>query len=289
MKVSGFTFIKDAVKYDYPIVEAITSVLPICDDFIVAVGKSSDRTLDLIAGIAGNKIRIIETEWDESIRTGGKVLAVETNKAFSSVPDESDWAFYIQGDEVLHEKYLETVYNNMQLHKDDKKVDGLLFNYLHFYGSYDYIGSSPKWYDREIRVIKNDKRIYSYRDAQGFRKNNNVKLNVKPIEAYIYHYGWVKEPKTMQNKQLAFNKYWHDDDWVKENILDCSDFDYSSIDALQLFTSSHPSVMVDRITAKNWRFDHDLSLNKLSLKGKLKIALKRHCGLDLSYKNYRII
>ena len=44
MKVTGFTFIRNAVKFDYPVVEAITSILPLCDDFVVAQRKSEDET-----------------------------------------------------------------------------------------------------------------------------------------------------------------------------------------------------------------------------------------------------
>lgn len=168
MKVSGFSFIKNAIKYDYPIVEAITSILPICDEFVVAVGKSEDDTLSLIQSIDPHKIRIIETEWDESLREGGRVLAVETDKAFKAISKDSDWAFYIQGDEVMHEKYLPVVKNAMEKFNNDSSVDGLLFNYLHFYGSYDYVGSADNWYPHEIRVIKNNPSIYSYKDAQGF-------------------------------------------------------------------------------------------------------------------------
>ena len=175
MKVTGFSFIKNAVKFDYPVVEAIRSVLPLCDDFIIAVGQCDDGTQKLIESIDKSKIRIVTTVWDETLSKGGQVLAVETDKAFSHIPEESDWAFYIQGDEVLHEKYLDTVYDAMKRYKDDPGVDGLLFKYLHFYGSYDYVGASSNWYKHEIRVIKNDKSIYSYRDAQGFRKGNNEK------------------------------------------------------------------------------------------------------------------
>ena len=147
MKVSGFTFIRNATKFDYPVVEAIKSILPICDNFVVAVGNSDDNTLDLIQSIDKQKIRIIETIWDDSLemKKGGKVFARETDKAFQAISMESDWAFYIQGDEVVHEKYLDSIYSSMEKWKDDKKVDGLLFNYLHFYGSYDYTGLSPKW------------------------------------------------------------------------------------------------------------------------------------------------
>lgn len=289
MKVAGFTFIRDAVKYDYPVVEAIQSILPVCDEVYIAVGKSSDDTLALIRNMDDPKIKILETVWDETQREGGRVLALETDKAFRAIPDDFDWAFYIQGDEAVHEQYLDTIRRGMEMFKDNKKVDGLLFHYKHFYGSYDYVGSSSKWYKNEIRVIRNDKSIYSYRDAQGFRKNNNEKLNVVPVNACVYHYGWVKEPKAMQDKQLNFNKYWHDDAWIEQNIIKASEFDYSRIDELELFTGTHPQVMQKRIRAKNWTFDFDLSKKNNSAKERIKKLMKKYLGLDFSYKNYKIV
>lgn len=288
MKVSGFSFIKDAVKYDYPILEAINSILPVCDEFVIAVGKSSDNTLELIKSIQSDKIKIIETIWDESNRLGGSVLAIETNKALAEISPESDWAFYIQGDEAVHEQYLDEIYNKMKLYKDNENVDGLLFNYKHFYGSYDYTGSSSQWYNKEIRIIRNDKSIYSYRDAQGFRKGDNLKLNVKPINAFMFHYGWVKDPRTMQKKQENFNKYWHDDKWMEENIARAEEFDYSSIDQLELFKGTHPKVMQERILEKNWKFDFDLSMNKKTFKEFTKKVLSK-IGIETGYKNYKII
>lgn len=290
MKVTGFSFIRNAVKYDYPIVEAIRSILPVCDDFVVAVGKSEDSTLELIKSIAPDKIRIVETEWDDSLRTGGKVLAEETDKAFLAIGDDTDWCFYIQGDEVVHEKYHANILEGMRRWKDDKRVDGLLFKYLHFYGSYDYIGSSSKWYPNEIRIIRNDKKIYSYRDAQGFRKGNDEKLNVKPLDAYIYHYGWVKEPEAMQRKQQDFNKLWHDEAWVDKHVVKADAYDYAAyVDALERFQSTHPAVMQTRIAQKNWKFDYDISFNKTSTKERLKKIAADKLGLNFSYKNYKLI
>ena len=166
MKVSGFTIARNAVKFDYPVIEAITSVLPLCDEFIVNVGKCDDGTLELIKSINSPKIKIIESVWDDSLREGGKLLALETNKAFDAVSADSTWAFYIQADEVLHEKYLDTIRKGMEENKYNARVEGLLFNYTHFYGSYDYVGNSRRWYKREVRIIRNDKAIRSYRDAQ---------------------------------------------------------------------------------------------------------------------------
>lgn len=290
MKITGFTFIRNALKFEYPVVEAIKSILPLCDDFVVAVGNSEDKTLELVQHIDRKKIRIIETIWDDSpeMKKGGKVLALETDKAFRAVPDNSDWAFYIQGDEVIHEKYLDAIYSSMVKWKDDGTVDGLLFRYLHFYGSYDYVGVSPRWYNNEIRVIRNDKSIYSYRDAQGFRKGENKKLNVKPVDACVYHYGWVKEPSAMAKKVVNANSFYRKKELTDGKFVN-NMYDYSSIDALSLFTETHPRVMKERIESKNWSFHHDISFNRLSLRYKGKIFLKKYLGINTYWENYTII
>jgi len=289
MKVAGFTFIKNAIKYDYPIVEAINSIIPICHEVYVALGNSDDETETLIRSIHPEKIKIIKTLWDESLKEGGKVLAVETNKAFKAIPSFYDWCFYIQGDEAVHEKYIPTIKQALMDYKNNDKVDGLLFKYLHFYGSYDYIGNSSGWYNNEIRIVKNNKNIFSYKDAQGFRKNNNDKLNVKAIDAYIYHYGWVKDPKAMQRKQEELNKLWHDQDWIDKNVVKAEAFDYSQIDSLAKFEGTHPKVMLKRIASRNWHFDFDLKHNKTSIKEKLKQLAFNLFGWEIGYKNYRKI
>jgi hypothetical protein len=288
MKVVGFSFIRNAVKFDYPIVESITSILPICDEFIIALGNSDDNTEDLIKSIDSNKIRIIHTTWDDNLRKGGKVLAVETNKAFNQIKD-ANWAFYIQGDEVIHEKYLPIIKESMEKWKDDEKVEGLLLNYTHFYGSYDFVGDSRRWYRREIRIVRADKNISSYKDAQGFRKNER-KLNVKHINAWVYHYGWVKPPFEQQEKQKYFNTLWHDEDWIKKNVKQTNQFDYSTIDSLSLFEGTHPMVMQKRINKLNWKFDFDPTKKNFGLKTKMLHWIEKKSGWRIGeYKNYKII
>lgn len=290
MKVVGFTIIRNAIKYDYPVVEAITSILPICDEFMVAVGNSEDETLQLIKNIDSPKIKIIETVWDDSLREGGQVLAIETNKAFDAIDQDADWCFYIQSDECVHEKYLDNIRQAMLKYKDDKQVDGLLFNYIHFYGTYNYVGNSRRWYRREIRIIKNNKSIRSYKDAQGFRKTDNTKLSVKQIDAEIYHYGWVKPPKAQQAKQENFHKMWHNDEWMKKNIADVEEFDYSQIDSLEEFKGTHPQVFQNRINSVNWSFKFNKSQIKLSLKDKILLFIEKTTGWKVGeYKNFKLI
>lgn len=287
MKVCGFTFIKNAILYDYPIEEAIRSILPICDKVIVAVGKSEDSTRALVESIHSDKVEILDTIWDESLREGGRVLAEETNKAFCNISSEYDWAIYIQGDEVLHEDGLSDIAHAMKVYKDDIEVDGLLLKYLHFYASYDFVGTSSKWYKNEIRIIRNDKNIYSYRDAQGFRKGNNEKLKVVLIPAFMHHYGWVKPPQAMQRKQESFQKLWHSDEWVNKNVSKVNEFNYEKhVASLRKFEGTHPEVMKSRINKVNWQFDFDPSFNKLSIKDRFKNILYSWFGIDLNYKNY---
>lgn len=290
MKISGFTFVRNAIKYDYPVVESITSILPVVDEFIVSIGNSEDNTLQLIESIASPKIKITHSVWDDTIRAGGRILAVETDKAFSHVSPDSDWAFYLQADEVVHEKYHETILKEAKKYLNTPKVEGLLFRYLHFYGTYDYIGDTRRWYNREIRIIRNDKNIRAYRDAQGFRKNNQ-KLNVKLIDAYIYHYGWVKDPQKQKHKIEDSRIYWSNDQQAQFQKEQPELFDYlQDADVLKKFEETHPRVMQKRIGEKNWDIPFDLSRKKLSFKDSILYFIEKKTGKrHFDYKNYRII
>lgn len=289
MKISGFTIIKNAVQNDYPIVEAITSILPVVDEMVVLIGDCDDVTEALIQSINSPKIKIHHSVWDKNLRSGGTVLAVETNKAFELIDPESTWAFYIQGDEAVHEKYHQNILDACKLYKDDKRVEGLLFKYLHFYGTYDYVGDSRKWYSHEVRIIRNDKRIQSYKDAQGFRIGE-TKINVKPIDAYIYHYGWVKSPDQMMKKQKTVGVYWHNDEEMKgyEKIPDS--YDFNEYDSLEKFTGTHPAPMADRLVRKNWQIELDVTKKKFSFKDKFLYYFEKLTGIrPFDFRNYKVL
>ena len=291
MKVAGFTFIRNAVKNDYPVVEAITSILSVCDEFIVALGDSDDETGELIKAINSPKIKIINTVWDDTLRAGGAVFANQTDIAFSHISADVDWAFYIQGDECVHEKYLPLIKKEMEGNLNDTRIEGLLFKYMHFYGSYDYYGHSRRWYRREIRILRNNKAIHSYRDAQGFRLDGR-KINVRLIDAYIYHYGWVKPPAGLNDKLRNFNLFYHDDEWLAQNLPETFEFDYKNADRLIHFTDSHPEVMKKRIEATNWKLNIDLNElhKKMTFRRKLLQKVEDVTGWRVSeYRNYKII
>ncbi len=290
MKISGFTIIRNAVLNDYPIVQAIKSILPIVDEMVVLVGNSEDDTKKLVESIGDPKIKIFESEWDNSLTKGGQVLAVETDKAFRLIDPESTWAFYIQADEMVHEKYYESIAKSCEKYKNNKEVQGLLFDYVHFYGSYKYIGDSRKWYQHEVRIIRNDKSISSYKDAQGFRIGK-TKLNVKHSGAAVYHYGWVKTPQKMDQKIKNVSVYWAEGaDEAVNNMPSEDHFNYEDFDSLSLFTGTHPLVMKEKIEAHNFDPVFDLKKKNFSRKDKLLYWIEKHFGRRLfTFRNYKVI
>lgn len=291
MKVCGFTFVRNAEKFDFPVVESINSALPVCDRFVVAVGKSEDRTREIIQSIASDKIEIIDTVWDESLTRGGAVYAAETNKALDAIPAEFDWCFYIQADEVLHEKFVPALKEAMQANLKKTEVEGLLVGYKHFYGTFDYVAVSRKWYRKEIRVIRNDRNIRSYNDAQGFRKLGK-KLKVVSIDAEIYHYGWVRHPKYMQEKINGIKRYFDgiSEEEARQKLTE-QEFNYSrNYDMLEKFEGTHPAIMQERIRRLNWQVEVDLKKVNLKLKYRVLHKIEKWTGVRLfEYKNYRIV
>lgn len=291
MKVTGFTFIRNAIVNDYPVSEAIRSVLPLCDEFVVALGNSSDETAALVKSIAPDKIRIIDTIWDDTLREGGKVFALETDKAIAAISPDTDWMIYIQGDECIHEKYLPLIRREMEENLNDKNIEALLLKYRHFYASYDYLAESRRWYRREVRILKNIPGIHSYRDAQGFRINDR-KLHVKLIDAYVYHYGWVKTPKALQGKVRNFNQFYQTESWIEENLPVQNTFDMRNADRLVKFKETHPAVIQDRIKATNWSFDQDITkmTPKMNFRRRVLQKIEDLTGIRLfEYRNYKII
>ncbi|KLT64968.1 hypothetical protein [Pedobacter sp. BMA] len=289
MKVTGFTFLRNAIVNDYPAREAILSVLPLCDDFVVALGNSSDATSEMVKNISP-KIRTIDTIWDERVRHGGRVFADETNKAIGEISTDTDWMIYIQGDEAIHEDYLPLIKKEMERELHNEKVEALLLKYKHFYGSYDYVAESRSWYRREIRIVKNLPGVSSYKDAQGFRINGR-KLNVKLIDAYVFHYGWVKPPAGLVRKGVNFNLY-YDKNAVDREVPATAEFDYGNADNLKRFKGTHPKVMLDRIDAVNWKFSYDLTKVKSthSLRVRILNKILKYTGIRIGeYKNYKIV
>jgi len=245
MKISGFSFVRNGIKLGYPVTESIESILPICDEFVVSVGKSDDDTLEQIQVINDPKIKIIETEWDPKQFVRGATNAYQTNIALKECT--GDWCFYVQADEVVHEKYLPVIKSNCKKYLNIKEVEGLLFDYKHFWGSFNKYQKTRNWYRAEVRIVRNNIGVESFQSAQGFRLDGR-KLVVAKADAEIFHYGWVRPPKTMTKKKIALDTLHHDKGWVKEhNPEPEKEFDYGNLKNCATYSDTNPKVMEDFI------------------------------------------
>jgi hypothetical protein len=273
MKISGFTMVRNATKYYFPVKESISSILPIVDEFIVALGEGDpdDLTEQEILSINSDKIKIIHRHWDEKMFHDGEIYRFETDIALSHCT--GDWCFYIQADEVVHEKDLPIIKSACLKYLDDKSVDGFLFKYYHFWGDFDHhVDPFHGWYHKEIRLIRNHSAIHSYKDAQSFRKEPDLqKLNVVEIPAHIYHYGWVRPPALMRSKKKEQeSQYWGKkaaEDQYK-NIP--ADFNYGALRNIPIFKGSHPAVMMEWMQKIDWKdklnYGAPVSLNRQQFK-----------------------
>ncbi len=266
MFISGFSMVRNATKLYYPVKASIESILPIVDEFVIALGNcdADDYTLEEIQKIQSDKIKVIHTEWDIKKFPGGSEYARQTDLAKKHC--KGDWLFYLQSDEVVHEKYLPVIIKRCEEFLDNHEIEGLLFNYKHFWGDYSHYIVSHAWYPKEIRIIRNDPDIHSWRDAQSFRripqfdgchyfqKENTFKLRVAEVEAFVYHYGWVRPPELMQKKRVSFETHKKGDVWALSIFKnEPAVFNYGNLSKLRLFVESHPEVMKDFIKKFNWQ------------------------------------
>lgn len=250
MRVSGFSMVRDAVRLHYPVAESIRSILPICDEFVIAVGQGEDGTVERIRAIGDPKVRILETEWNPAHFVHGAINAVQSNLALDQCI--GDWAFYVQADEVVHEDDLPLISRAMERYLDDPRVEGLLFDYLHFWGDFDHYHGARNWYRHEVRVVRNLPGMRSWKSAQGFRMDGR-RPRVIDTGARIFHYGWVRPPETMKRKQMALDRLHHPEEWVKRRHPQPEvAFDYGPLDHLRRFTETHPAVMREWIAGKAW-------------------------------------
>jgi hypothetical protein len=246
--LSGFTLVRNAVKLDFPIVPAIRSVLAVCDEVVVNVGKSDDDTRDLVAAIGDPRVRIIDSEWDFTRKN--LMLSIETQRAMDAC--RGTWGIYIQADEVLHEDGARILREQVAACDADPRVEGLLVQYLHFYGGFDRVATSRRWYRREVRCVRLGRHhgIHPYQGAQGFRVGpEERKIRARLTRAVMFHYGWARPARAIREK-LEISKTIYP--WGRERLERELQRDtlLDWIPLLRPFTGAHPAAARDWIAAR---------------------------------------
>ena len=291
--ISGFTFIKNGLSLGYPFLESAKTIEPLCGEVIINVGfedvecKIDDGTYEYLRdNLTSPKFKFIKSWWNPDISSQGLILSEQTNIALSKCRGET--CQYIQGDEAIHEEELATIEKG---HKDlieRSDLYGLVFNYIHFYGNTDVYRHTRSVYRREVRAIKNNSNIVSWKDAQGFRFKNGTKISAKLIDARIFHYGWSRPQDVMNKKIESFEKLYHGKDHSQKDL-----FNYRRIWGLKRFKDKQPEML------KKWVEDNTHEIDILSLPRSyifgdwdLMVSdfIEKHTGYRIGeYKNYKLI
>ena len=298
MKISGFTYVRNGFDYGVPFLESIQSALPICDELLVAVGDSNDGTREAIVNLNDSKIKIIDTIWDPNCKKGGKIFAQQTNIALDLIT--GDWAFHIQADEVIHERQINNIKNQIERYDSNIKIEGFILPFLHFWGGYNYVRNTRRVHNFEVRIFRNNIGVRSYKDSQGFRKFKSIegynnlsekgeKIIVKLVDATVYHYNGVRPPVTFRKRAQMFGEQYMDAIEV-ENLLSKDNYDSNKIDRVILFKGSHPCYMHEKVNAQNWEYTFDKSKARWKLKDRLIQPIEDLIGFKIGeYKNYKLI
>jgi hypothetical protein len=284
MKISGFTFLRNGTLMGYPYIESIRSLLPLVDEFVINIGEGNDDTHERVAAIADPKIRIIRSHWNEGMHSKGFVYAQQ--KMIAQYNCTGDWAFYLEGDEVLHENDLDRIRDSMILHLSNPEIEALAFHYHHFYGTPNQKATSPAWYRNEVRVIRNTIRNYAP-DGLYWMVMPTHRRGRHPYAAHtgahIYHYGWIRSAGKMAEKNRRVAQYW--------DGVAAPTFNYGNVDAkiLAPFSGSHPAIAeawLRNEAEQHFRPNHDYSLSKRDKRHRMLMKLEKWFGWDFSKKHY---
>lgn len=305
MKVSGFTFARNAVRLRYPIVESIRSALPLVDEMVVNVGVSDDGTLDLVRGIGDPRLVVVESAWDETSLVRGRVLAEQTDIALAHCT--GDTCLYLQADEVLHEDDHPRIREGLAAMHADPRVEGLVFDYVHFYGSFHTVGVSRRWYRQEVRAFKAGLGVRSWKDAQGFRVwapppgfqgerprslkpgDPARKLRVARSGARVFHYGWVRPPAQQTEKLAEFERLYQGDEARRRRMAE--GFSYDVEEKVRPFEGTHPATMAARVAAEDWVFEpRQRRIRPGHLREDLLDLFETATGIRIAeYRNFEIV
>ena len=292
--------VRNAGKLYFPIKACIESLLPIVDEWIVAVGEGDidDDTLAQIQSINSPKIKIYNRTWDEQLFKDGAIFREETTFALSKC--SGDWCIYLQADEVIHEADLPRIKGACLQYQNDTEIEGMLLQYNHFYADYEHIGRGHTWYAYEIRIVRNGKGVASYKDAISFRINDR-KMKVVELDIPVYHYGWVRPPALMSRKRNVQHDMHHGKEGAQEHYH-TSAFEYGPLGRLEAFNGTHPIVMKEWIKRFDWaeELDYGTSYAHLHrplhkherLKYRIISAIEKHLNGGkqvFSFKNWEVV
>ena len=291
MKISGFTFVRNAAAFGYPVQASIRSVLPLVDEFVVALGPCTDNTEQLIRDIGDPRIRIIPTLWNEHVRsdTGVKGYVYGQQKTIALFNCTGDWAFYLEADEVVHEDDIPKIRACLERNLNNDRVEAIVFDYLHFYGNSNTIAWSPAWYRQAARIIRNTIPAWApkglFFTVQDSPRHGRYPRAVTCDGARIFHYGWVRSEEQIFHKHQLIKVLFGN---KPQDHVDLGEVDPR---VLKPFLGTHPATIQDWLPKANGLFEANSTyhLTPRDRRHRILMQLEQLTGRRFNRKHYSLI
>lgn len=195
--LGGTMFVRNGIRYDYCFREAIASLLSFCDKVVVVDAGSDDGTDDELIEIQEanpDKLKII---LDDSVAwnsiPGKEKLVHYTDEAIRFL--ETDWNFYLQADEILHETSIPWIRRAITEDQEGFHVSRINLwknPFMRLNVPQNRMPCSPI----VLRLARTEFR--SYGDAESLATNTCSDEYVDRIK--IYHMGFVRRREVMKEK-----------------------------------------------------------------------------------------
>lgn len=203
-----------------------------------------------------------------------------------------DWVVYLEGDEIIDVKDIPYIKSMLNKYLEDSQVEAFVFNYYHFYGSPDYIASSPRWYKMAPRIIRNSIRTWAPDGLFWVVMNKNKQGRypfAKLLDCYIYHYGHVRPIIAMNEKNKRVEKYWGKAPRIFNN--------YNTIDPKTIikFTGAHPEIIknwINTVAQKNFNNNFAYKLSFRDIRHRILVFINKvffNNRLHFGRKHFKLI
>lgn len=196
-KLTGISMIKDGIKHDYCFEECIASLKEFCDELIICDAGSIDGTAKVLKKMEDRKTKVIycePEEWEEQKYLKHQILNYFSNKAIAEVV--TDWVFYQQADEILHEKCYQFVRGAINSGKANGYSCARLNLWASPYKMLNVVGDRNPCSTKVIRLAKSE--YMTYGDAESIACDNVSDEYTNQLR--IYHMGFVRSKEVHADK-----------------------------------------------------------------------------------------
>lgn len=254
--LSGFVCVRNAVKFDYCVEEAVKSLIPVCDEVVISYGgvygEEDDGTLEIVKGLVkmDSRVRAVWYDWpnpERNIHWWTTWLNHARERLLY------DTMLGLDSDEVLDP----AGYN--QIRAMTSTGCSALFHRLNFWKDPQHLAPENRVCGTQVARL-GPTSAWMCSDEPFPAVNPNIRTKAEPFPSLrIFHYGFLRKPDAFVKKADAIQNmfFGSTDARLAEQVAKgqrWDERDYFDGESLRKFDGQHPEV------ARAWLTERGYSL-----------------------------